>query len=119
MRGAFNTPGLSLSANTITINSIGLYQVNYMYSPVDLNPINAFAPVQVRLNGIPISGSNLYSNPHPTIGWIGPQPASGSIIINVSTALSTLDLINSMASTGSIELGAFGNCTQVSITKIG
>ncbi|MCC2364422.1 hypothetical protein LKM19_27265 [Bacillus cereus] len=90
-----------------------------MYTPINLNPINAFTPVQVRLNGIPVNGSSLYSNSHPTIGWVGSQPASGSIIINVSTALSTLDLINSMASTGSIELGAFGNCTQVSITKIG
>lgn len=114
--GAGTTPDLTLAGNTITIGTPGIYKVTYSYSPFNLNPDNAQGNIQLRLNGVLVQGTNIFSNVISTTT----QNGTGTAFINVIAAGSTLNLVNVGSQGGSITLrGTPVAATQVSIIKVG
>ncbi|PES11776.1 hypothetical protein CN488_29300, partial [Bacillus anthracis] len=121
--GIGTTSDLILGINSISINTPGVYLVNYYYSPLLLNPGNIFGDVQLILNGLAVPGTEIYSNPSPPtvpIAGLGSQPATGTALIVVTTAGSILTLQNIAANGGSIILAADPlTSTQITLVKIG
>ncbi|HDR7893450.1 TPA: hypothetical protein QCY29_005981, partial [Bacillus toyonensis] len=117
--GTGTTPDLILAANTITINTPGIYLVNYFYNPIDLTPLNTEGDAEIRLNGVAVAGSSIYSNAHPGLGILGSQPATGTIFVNVTTAGSTLTFTCLGSGGGSIVLsGGTLTSTQITLLKV-
>ncbi|MBU8610564.1 hypothetical protein KM892_19895 [Bacillus pumilus] len=124
-RKAVSTGDLTLGTNSVIINTPGVYLVTYQYNPTNTDPQNSLGDAQLILNGTPIPGSDIYSNPSPasvTPGSLGAQPATGTTLVNVTTAGSTLALQNTGSNGASIILGGGAGTvmsTQLTLVKVG
>ncbi len=115
-RGAGTTDDLTLNDNRVTINTPGTYLVIYQYNPNTLNPDNQLGDVQLVLNNTPVPGTNIYSNPSTA----GSQPATGSTLITVTAAGSTLYIQNTGTTNTIISItGSPVVSTQLTLVKVG
>lgn len=118
--GSGTTPNLTLAGDTVTIALPGIYQVTYYYNLLDQDPVDLRGDVQLVLNGIPVSGTNIFSNATPGGVSIGAQPSVGTALIVVTIAGSTLELVHTGSQGASITLtGAPVSSTQLTLIKVG
>lgn len=115
---AVTTPNLTLAANTITVALPGVYEVIYYYNPIAMDATATLGDVQVRLNGVTVPGSGRYSN--PSTGEFNAQPTSGAVLVNVTTAGSTVTLVNAGSTGGTMTLvGPPIISVQITLVKVG
>ena len=115
------TNDLTLNNNAIIIATPGIYLVTYYYNPLSLTPSNQRGDIELRMNGIAVPSSEVYANPSTSaLGGTGSDPATGTILLNVTTPGSNLTITNKASLGASIGLSASPiTSTQITLLRIG